>query len=70
MMRPVNGQGGGTFGMNGDAVLRATVESEKARQEREKTKQSEENPDFANGRGDDPRARGAESQMEAIMSGN
>ena len=68
MMTPVNGQGGGTFGMNGDAVLRGTVESEKARQERE-TK-STENPDFADGRGDDPRARGAESQMEAIMSGN
>ena len=68
-MRPVNGQGGGTFGMNGDAVLRGTVESEKARQEREKTN-NVENPDFANGRGDDPRARGAESQMDSIMSGN
>ena len=68
-MRPVNGQGGGTFGMNGDAVLRGPVESEKARQEREKAN-NVENPDFANGRGDDPRARGAESQMDSIMSGN
>ena len=68
MMTPYKGQGGGTFGMNGDAVLRGTVESEKARQEREKSTDS--NPDFANGRGDDPRARGAESQMDAIMSDN
>lgn len=70
MMRPINGQGGGTFGMNGDAILKGTIESEKARQEREKNVKSSENPDFTDGRGDDPRARGAESQMDVIMSNN
>lgn len=67
MMTPINGQNGGTFGLNGDAVVRATVASEKARQEKET---ESVNPDFANGRGDDPRARGAESQMDLIMSNN
>ena len=67
MQTPVNGQNGGTFGLNGKEMLKATVESEKKRQQQEVT---DVNPDFANGRGDDPRARGAESQMDFIMSGN
>lgn len=47
-----------------DKVLEA---AKTAQREKENTQNG--NPDFANGKGDDPRARGAESQMDFIMSG-
>ena len=34
----------------------------------EKTMVSDNNPDFANGKGDDPRARGAESSCDLIQN--
>ena len=35
----------------------------------ERTVVSDDNPDFANGKGNDPRARGAESSSDFIQNG-
>ena len=45
MQMPVNGQNGGTFGIDGEALLQAMIDSEKKRQEREASQNAEKDSD-------------------------
>ena len=45
MMKPDNGQNGGTFGVDGEALLQATIDSEKKRQKREASQNADSNSD-------------------------